>query len=38
VANDFQARGGHEFTFTAPALPEWDGRVFLCVTELVSCA
>jgi uncharacterized protein YndB with AHSA1/START domain len=34
MANDFQARVGHEFTFTAPALPEWDGRVFCRVTEL----
>jgi uncharacterized protein YndB with AHSA1/START domain len=34
MPNDFQARVGHEFTFTAPTLPDWDGRVFCRVTEL----
>jgi uncharacterized protein YndB with AHSA1/START domain len=35
MPNDFQARVGHEFTFTAPPGPHWDGRVFCRVTELV---
>lgn len=35
MANDFQARVGHEFTFTAPPGPDWDGLVHCRVTELV---
>jgi uncharacterized protein YndB with AHSA1/START domain len=35
MPNDFQARVGHDFTFSAPAGPDWDGRVFCRVTELV---
>jgi uncharacterized protein YndB with AHSA1/START domain len=35
MPNDFQARVGHEFTFTVPPGPDWDGRVFCRVTELV---
>jgi uncharacterized protein YndB with AHSA1/START domain len=35
MPNDFQARVGHEFTFTAPPGPHWDGRVHCRVTELM---
>jgi len=34
MPNDFQARVGHEFTFTAPPGPGWDGLVHCRVTEL----
>jgi uncharacterized protein YndB with AHSA1/START domain len=35
MPNDFQARVGHEFSFTTSPGPDWDGRVFCRVTELV---
>jgi uncharacterized protein YndB with AHSA1/START domain len=34
MATNFQPRVGHEFTFTAPPGPNWDGQVFCRVTEL----
>jgi uncharacterized protein YndB with AHSA1/START domain len=34
MATNFQPRVGHEFTFTAPPGPDWDGHVFCRVTEL----
>jgi uncharacterized protein YndB with AHSA1/START domain len=34
MPNDFQARIGHEFTFTGQPGPDWDGLVHCRVTEL----